>query len=247
MGIRSGIILATFFALLSQGCAGGTPPATKTASHPTPIASKARVTPSPRPSLGTPALEAPGWEGVVVRTLCLDAQLSLTDPGIEDAIQGGLEKMLAEWGIEIVGATASCDATLKVTLMGQAHGARYSSGYCYTGGETSGKVTFIGSGRAPIESVIDFSWGTPMIIYSCPRTPRDSSLCSVAARQVFRRVVHLWDLSELAEDPTPGPISSPSYGPLVGGRTWVNAYASWCTSLPPATPKPTATQRETVH
>lgn len=100
--------------------------ATRPASLATAPIANASITPLPRPSLGAPSLKAPGWEGVVVRTICLNMRLSLTDPAVEGAVEQGLMDTLVGLGITTVEVGGSCEATIAVALTGKALSAQYN-------------------------------------------------------------------------------------------------------------------------
>jgi hypothetical protein len=183
---------------------------------------------------------------VTVPLLCLDERLSLTDPEIERAIDQGLQETLGVLGIGAVPDGGPCDATLAITLTGKALAAQYpGAGSCYTGYEMDGTVTLRGEGRPPVTSAIEVRQGTPFVTTRCPQTPRESNLCDAAARQIFRRVVHLWDPSEPPADPTGGPVSVlggpvSTPRPLVGGRISDQAFVFWCAPIRPMPEEPTA-------
>jgi hypothetical protein len=232
---RSIPALLALLTVIVAGCGGsaieptgvrGTSPAQRSASsHPSP---------SPSPSkFDTPPLDARGWEGVVVRTVCLDLDLSHWSPEVTSAIEKGIERTLSQLGIATVAAGGSCEATLSVALRGGALGADYGrAGWCYPGVQLSGTVTFEGGGRPAIQSAVDLKIGTPLVITSCPSA--QSTLCRSAAHQVFDRVVNLWDSSVMAPKPSPTKWSAldPDWGPhpspLVGGRTDSIDYMTWC-------------------
>lgn len=243
MHARSVPALLALLPLLAFGCGGS-------ATEPTGVAhgtSLVRTSPSSRPSpspspsrLGVPPLEALGWEGVIVRTACLDLELSF-GAEVANAIEKGIRNTLTGFGIETIPPGGSCEATLSVTLTGGALGANYGrAGYCYPGVELSGIVTFQGGGRAAVQSAIDWEIDTPLVIVGCPSAR--TTLCGSAARQVFNHVVNLWDLSQPA-DPTLGTSyglhpAGPTPRPLVGGRTNTTAYVTWCVFPATASPSP---------
>ncbi|MBN1810234.1 MAG: HEAT repeat domain-containing protein [Anaerolineae bacterium] len=125
--------------------------------------------PSPTP---TPLpLQAPGWEDVTVHTLCLAVEQAY--PGIEgkepEPIAEATQRILARVGLQVVAEGASCDATLTLTLTGQALGDRYTTGYCYSGAEVSGLMVFDVAGREPLTLPVAGRRNPPFLIRGCPQ------------------------------------------------------------------------------
>ncbi len=242
MRTRWTIAFAAVLALLAQGCAGSGASATHLASSATRPASSATapianasITPLPRPSLGAPSLKAPGWEGVVVRTICLDMRLSLTDPAVEGAVEQGLMDTLEGLGITTVEVGGSCEATIAVALTGKALSAQYKDlGWCYTGAEISGTVSLLGSGRSPYPIGRRSGADGPVPGEQLPQDPTGIQPVHVVrpgdlrTRRVTYGIRPLWP-----RNPTPNRFdwSLPTFSVLMGGRTSTMGYLSWCKPL----------------
>jgi hypothetical protein len=106
--------------------------------------------------LGAPEAVLAGWEGVEVRSVCLDVEVSSQiDAGMRQGTRYAtrqaltmrmlLEGMLTGMGIEVV--EKGCDATMTFDLSGSTVGATYEDwGYCHTDARYSGTMTLEGEG-----------------------------------------------------------------------------------------------------
>jgi hypothetical protein len=115
------------------------------------------VTPSPTP---LPEKKVPPpvrvWEGVTVRTICLEAAHTFPQivGEIPEPIDETTREILAWLGLQVVTNGSDCDATLTLTLNGHAYKARYSIGNIggseyYTGGKVDGQMRLTTDGQAP--------------------------------------------------------------------------------------------------
>jgi len=94
-------------------------------------------TPTPSPIPTPLPLQAPGWEEVTVRTLCLGVKESYG--GLERKAAEVAQPILARLGVQGMPQGLPCEATLTIELTGRALGATYiPGGYCYTGAKVSG-------------------------------------------------------------------------------------------------------------
>jgi hypothetical protein len=148
-------------------------------------------TPSPTP---TPLpLQAPGWEEITVHILCLTVEQSY--PGIEgkepEPIAETIQRILARVGLQVVAEGASCDATLTLTLTGQALGDEYTTGYCYSGAEVSGLMVFDVAGREPLTLPIAGRRNPPFMIRGCPQE-LGAPFESAWSEALIGCLAHLW-------------------------------------------------------
>lgn len=154
------------------------PPVT-TISAPTPVPTPpptptSAPTHTPRPTPTPPSVQAPGWEGTTILTLCLEQELAF--PGDMSAkIADAIEHILNGLGIELMSGQGPCDATLTVAMTGEALGANYTSGgYCYSGADISGKMTLSAEGRESVTFPLNRTMHPPMTIEAakCRTEPR---------------------------------------------------------------------------
>lgn len=151
------------------------------------------ATTAPSPTPAPPPIQAAGWEGSTVYTLCLELEQSY--PGIErdthicEATAETTERILTGLGLGVVAEGASCEATLAMSATGEAVGAHYSgealfpgdsgealgpdftSGYCYTGAEVRGEVTLSAVGRDALTFSVEARHDPPDAIHGCPVIP----------------------------------------------------------------------------
>jgi hypothetical protein len=90
-----------------------------------------------------------------VHTLCLQVEQSypqIEDPTFSQPIEETVQGILIELGLHVVSEGIPCEATLALSLTGEALGAYYHgvSGPCYTGAEFNGEVTLTMPGREPL-------------------------------------------------------------------------------------------------
>jgi hypothetical protein len=152
-------------------------------------------TPSPIPTPAPLPLQAPGWEDVTVRTLCLVVEQSY--PGIEgkspEPVAEAVQGILARLGVSGVSEGESCDATLTVALTGKARGADYiGAGHCYSGAEVSGEMVLTASERAPLTLPIDGKYPPPVMIASCPDEPTNAPFEKAWMEALLEGLTHLW-------------------------------------------------------
>jgi HEAT repeat protein len=183
--------LATAVAIIQTATARAI--ASPTPTTVVPVEATVTLTPSVGPTLAPPAIQAAGWEGVTVHTLCLELEQSY--PGIErdthicEATAETTERILTGLGLGVVAEGASCEATLAMSATGEAVGAHYSgealfpgdsgealgpdftSGYCYTGAEVRGEVTLSAVGRDTLTLSVEARHDPPGAIHGCPVIP----------------------------------------------------------------------------
>ena len=151
----------------------------------------ATPTPTPKPL----PVQAPGWEEVTVHILCLEVEQSY--PQIEEEfsqpIVEAAGRILARVGLQVVAEGAPCEATLTLTLIGRALGATYiPGGYCYTGAEVSGQVTFTVPDRESLTMPVEGQVPTPDNVSDCPGEPSGAPFGRVWPEAVLDGLADLW-------------------------------------------------------
>lgn len=123
------------------------------ACSPTP--STPALTVPPPPPL--PPIERPPpirvWEGITVETVCLKAELSFPqiEGEIPEPIDDTAREILTRLGLNVVSNDAPYDATLTLSLSGEAFSANYiGAGKCYTGGKVEGHMSLTAEGQVPL-------------------------------------------------------------------------------------------------
>jgi hypothetical protein len=134
------------------------PPPTAT-SQPTP-------TPTPFPEKGPPTIR--GWEEGKVESVCLKAELSFPQiiGKIPEPIDETTRKILTRLGLQVVANGSPCEATLTLTLSGEAFKAYYvPGGTCYTGGKVDGQIQLTSDGQPPLNFPITANKPVPESIW----------------------------------------------------------------------------------
>lgn len=156
-------------------------------------------------------VQAAGWQGVTVHTLCLvqnynqfGSYYDLTNFKKEIRI------IFARMGLNVVDAGQSCDATLTITITGQAQGAFYLglNQNCYTGSAAEGDFTLSAPGRDNLVAHVSHSQPTPESTYAndCPDSDHAPYLQSLiptvldGMAALYGPVIYGWILVEEGED-----------------------------------------------
>jgi hypothetical protein len=115
-------------------------------------------TPTPTVLQTPPTVYDQEWGSAKVNTICLQVEQSypqIEDKTINESIAKTVQDILTRIGLQVVPEGASCDATLTISVIGKADGARYIlEGLCYTGAEYEGQVILNVPGREPLSSHI---------------------------------------------------------------------------------------------
>ncbi|MGQ9628412.1 MAG: HEAT repeat domain-containing protein, partial [Anaerolineae bacterium] len=149
--------------------------------------------PTPMPAL--PPVRVPGWGEATVHTLCLEVEQSYPD------IEGEFSQPIAETarriltgvGLQVVDKGASCEATLTITLTGQASVAQEPSGHFYSIAEFSGNVTLTVPERAPLILPLSGSHSAslPGVSY-CPGEPTEAPFEKAWPEALLDGLAYLW-------------------------------------------------------
>lgn len=146
-----------------------------------------------RPKPTPPVLEIMGWEGMQLRTLCLEIQVDghlTATTEIEEALRYILFKM----GLHITDNKATCETVLTIHMRGEALGADYfPGGYCYTGAEVSGKVTLSAPGRTPLILPIQGREDPPSgFIGGCNKDPLKAPFEEAWSKALMDGLTNIW-------------------------------------------------------
>jgi hypothetical protein len=139
-------------------------------------------------------MQASGWEGITVDTLCLEVEQSY--PGIEakspEPIAEAAQGILAGLGIQITDERTSCDATLTLALTGEARAGEYiGSGECHSGAQVTGEMILAAPGRVPLTVSVRGFYPPPFRIVGCPG-PIDAPFDHAWMEALLVGLAHLW-------------------------------------------------------
>jgi len=147
---------------------------------------------------------APEWEGVTLRTLCINVKQFYPKveeyPEIEEEFSlpfsKTVENFLAVIGVEAVVEGVVCDATLDITTRGYALGERCSIGtsldFCYSGAEIKGEVRLSAPERAPLSWPIERSYPPPDAVVGCSRDPRSAPFTAAWTEAFLEVSARIW-------------------------------------------------------
>lgn len=150
-------------------------------------------------------LVAEGWQGVQLRTLCLEVQQSFPgiDPGFSLPVEPTLRRILPGLGLEVAASGEACDGGLHLSLLGEALAEDYTCllghacGHCFTGAQVSGELTLTRSGPAPWVRTISASIPPPLSISACPKVAQRAPLDRTWPRAVLDGLHDLWGIPVL--------------------------------------------------
>lgn len=138
---------------------------------------------STRPPTRTPTLtptplsvQGPGWEGVEIRSVCLEVQQRYPEfPDKKDVpIETCLEAILGAIGLAVVADPQACDATLEVSLSGKAAADTYrfpgEDKKCYNGSSFQGEMVLTSAGGKRLVVKLAHTF-TPRMISTCNEKP----------------------------------------------------------------------------
>jgi hypothetical protein len=153
--------------------------------------------PSQATAAAPPPIQAVAWEAVTVDTLCLEVEQSY--PGIDEKspepILETTERILERLGFAFALTGAPCDATLSISLSGQALDARYSyegsTRNCYSGAQVEGEMSLAMEGRSPLVCPVEAELEPPLSIGYCPG-PSTAPFGRVWAKAVLEGLVTFW-------------------------------------------------------
>ena len=164
---------------------------------------KATPSPTPAPTFGpTPTplpVQAPGWEGTTVEAYCLAVEQNFpkVPPELEEVgtphIQETTERVLGRLGLRAV--TESCEATLAISMTGQALSADYlNAGTCYSGASVTGEMLLSGEGYSPIVLPISVTHDPPLAITSAEfcKEPWGAPFLVVWPQALLEGLAQLW-------------------------------------------------------
>jgi hypothetical protein len=192
-------VLLVVFAFLGMGAVScGSSPTPSPVPSATPLPSPTldpTITPTPTPV----SLQAPGWEGAKVETLCLEVEqaYSLLGSDIEgkgpEPVHEVVERVLSGVGVELAGDECQCDATLSITITGSSLYAHYFGyGRCYNGAAVDAELLLSAQRREPLTITTEATVHPPDMIYGCHEEASDTPFHSVWPEALFDGLNQLW-------------------------------------------------------
>ncbi len=156
------------------------------------------------------------WRGETVESICLTIEESYPEDevGPSPSISETIKCLLASMGIEVIVSGSTCQASLNVTLSGEALGHDYdfSGGeaedirYCYAGVQLSGEMILSAVDVEPLRVTLDEEVPLPDTITGCPASPQEAPFSSLWPRAILDGLTQLWGetvLVKALEDPQP--------------------------------------------
>jgi hypothetical protein len=181
MSVRRTLVL--LFALLAL--AGG---ALTCGREPAPTPTPPGPTPTPRP------LRAPGWEGVMAHTVCLEVSQSYpeSEGKAPEPIAEAVQDILSDIGVQVVDEGEPCDAVLTLALTCEPIAAEYVRwGECHSGAAASGELLFTAPDREQLALPLAGRYPAPYTITHCPG-PSDAPFEYAWTDALLRGLAHLW-------------------------------------------------------
>lgn len=155
--------------------------------------------PGPTPTLSpTPTPTVSPVQDVQVLCLVVEESYPQIEGEFSEGIAEAVERILSELGLQVMAEGEPCDATLTVTLTGEALGASYKhfgsfdTSRCYTGAKVYGEMTLTSPGTAPL--TVAARARKPTIsgtIYECPGKAQ-APFYSVWPEAVLDGLADLW-------------------------------------------------------
>jgi hypothetical protein len=171
-------------------------------STPPPPTSTTEPSPTPTATPTVVPLQDPAWTGANVADICLDVSFSCpqVDPPFSLPIEPIIGELLEGMGLKVTTAGGVCDATLTITLAGDAYTRSYTDSQnekvsCYTGASVEGTISLSSDSYPTIEQAVSNSY-SPQFTTFCPDEPssgaswRDAWMPAVAGS-----IFELWGSS----------------------------------------------------
>jgi hypothetical protein len=166
---------------------------------------ESRLTPLPTwtPAIsGIPPLHHPSLDGIVVRSVCLIAEIAIDNPQYDQRATSIVEFILGGMGIEIVPDDQECEAVLRVRLSGNAIRASYTNvGSCFAGNRVIGDIALEIEGRDAVIIEVAFKTEPPTMISSnsCVRSASSVNFGTNCSKAVIAGLVDLWGAPVLGQ------------------------------------------------
>lgn len=166
--------------------------------------------PAPAPATVPPvSLKLDGYQGTVLRSICLDVVQSFYPPlgGVSEGrslpVEKQLRPVLEELGMEVVGAAEPCDASMAVSLVGRSKAGKYCPGtmpsacsnpeICYESGSIEVSKELAIAGETIHVDDFEKSWdpqGT--LITTCLKEPSLAAFQYKWSADIVDWLVELW-------------------------------------------------------
>jgi hypothetical protein len=146
------------------------PPSSTPAPSATPT-----FTPSPTPTIVP--VQDPAWSGAEVADICLDVSFSCPKAANPFNLPIGetVGELLEGMGLKVTTASGACDATLAISLVGEAYERSYTDNQnekvsCYSGASVEGTFSLSSDQYPTLERTIKSSY-SPQFSFFCPHEP----------------------------------------------------------------------------
>jgi hypothetical protein len=139
-------------------------------------------------------------EGPPIETLCLEIGQSFPqiDGEFSLPVRDTAEVILAEMGLTVVEVGEGCDATLRLSLTGEARWVKWKNTQkCYNGAEVTGRAVLTVNGEEPVARSISGKEPIPFMNYSCTRAPADAPWERAWAGALLDGLTAFWGLPAL--------------------------------------------------
>ncbi len=164
-------------------------------------------TPGPTTSPAPPTMEQQpaspqdsGRAGPPIETLCLEINQSFPEIAEEFSlpVRDTAEAILTAMGLTVVEVGEGCDATLRLSLTGEALWAQWeSTPKCYNGAKVTGQAVLTVNGEEPVGRGISGKEPIPIINYHCTEEPADAPWERAWAGALLDGLVAFWGPSAL--------------------------------------------------
>jgi hypothetical protein len=194
---RASLILMMGLVVMLGAC-GPRPAITPTPTvTPSPVPTPT-VTPSPVPTPEPLTVRVVGYEDVRTIQLVVEQSYPEIQGKSAEPIAETCGRILMEAGLQVVDETAvHYDATLTITLTGEALGTNYTMGrYCYSGAKVKGQAVLSAPTSEPFEILVSEEDPCPYTISHCPG-PLEAPFEKVWSRAILNALARLWGPSPL--------------------------------------------------
>ena len=166
--------------------------------------------PQPLPDWPTPAppptplpVTIPGWEGVILHSICLKIDQFYTingEPYVLDSqhddplhIREFSEAFLADIGIQISPDSSSCEGIVRLSVEGETLSAAYSGlGGCHTGDKVDVRLTLTADNLVTVSDEYTEIFDPPDAITACNPPRKPDTFRGVIRKPLFLALVYPW-------------------------------------------------------
>jgi hypothetical protein len=141
-----------------------------------------------------------GRAGPPIETLCLEIEQSFPEIAGEFSlpVRDTAEVILAAMGLTVVEVGEGCDATLRLSLTGEANWVKWeNTPKCYNGAEVTGRAVLTVNGEEPVGRSISGKEPVPFMNYSCTQEPANAPWERAWAGALLDGLTAFWGPSAL--------------------------------------------------